>query len=382
MKKIICTLALIIAASGLLYSCSSNKAEENTKELKTEKVIRGDLKITVAATGVVTPYIEVEAKSKAGGEIISFPFVEGEKLEKGKVVVRLDPQTEQSRVNQANADLLMTEARLEKAKIDLRDTEHRLRRQQSLYNDKVISKQDLDSLTIAFEKAGSDVKIAEADVIRSKETLKEAKDRLKDTQIKAPLTGTILKKSVEEGQVIASTISSASEGTLLFTMADLGRIYINAMVDETDIGKIRPGQEVSVTADAYQGKVFSGQVLRIAPKGRVESTITVFDVIIEVSDKDKSMLRPMMSANVEVLTKSRNDALLVPAESVRTKGDETGVYKLVSSVPQWNRTVIGESNGIRTEITDGVSEGDEIVVSGMELNNNKRSGGLPFFRRH
>jgi len=96
------------------------------------------------------------------------------------------------------------------------------------------------------------------------------------------------------------------------------------------------------------------------------------------------MLRPMMSANVEVLTKFRKDALLVPAEAVRTNGDDPGVYKLVDNVPQWHKTVIGESNGIMTEIKDGVAEGDEIVVSGMAAGNgnNKKAGGMPFFRRH
>ncbi len=382
MKKFLCSLALIIAVTGFISSCSSDKTDENVKELKIEKVIKADLKITVAATGVVTPYIEVEVKSKAGGEIISFPFEEGEKLKKGHVVVRLDPDTEQSRVNQANADLLMAEARLEKAEIDLKDTEHRLRRQQSLYDDKVISKQDLDTLSIASEKAGSDVKIAKADVIRSKENLKEAQDRLNDTELKAPLTGTILEKYVEAGQVIASTLSSASEGTLLFSMADLGRIYINAMVDETDIGSISRGQKVSVTADAYQGKFFNGQVLRIAPKGRIESTITVFDVIIEVSDKNKSMLMPMMSANVEVLTKLRKSVLIVPSEAVRTKDGETGLYKLINNSPQWKKAVIGESNGILTEIHSGIDEGDEIVVSGMDDHKeNNKSGKRSIFRR-
>lgn len=383
MKRIILSLMLVITVSAFIYSCASNESGNDIKELKTEKAVKGDLKITVAATGVVTPYIEVEVKSKAGGEIISFPFQEGERLEKGKVVVRLDPDTERSRVNQANADLLVAEARLEKAKIELKDTELRLNRQRSLFRNKVISKQDLDSVMLSFEKAGSDVKIAEAELIRSKENLKEAKDRLEDTEITAPLTGTILKKYVEEGQVIASTLSSASEGTLIFTMADLARIYINAMVDETDIGRIRQGQEVSVTADAYQEKVFSGQVLRIAPKGRVESTITVFDVIIEVSDMDKSMLMPMMSANVEVLTKFREGVLIVPSEAVRTKGGETGVYKLINNTPEWKKAVIGESNGILTEIRNGIEEGDEIVVSGMEgIKENNGSGrGSPIFRR-
>lgn len=381
MKKTILFLMLVITVSAFIYSCSSNESTDDIKELKTEKVIKGDLRIIVAATGVVTPHIEVEVKSKAGGEMISFPFEEGDNLKKGNVVVRLDPATEQSRVNQANADLLVAEAKLEKARIELKDTELRLKRQTSLFGNKVISKQDMDNVMIIFEKARSDVKIMEAELIRSNEHLKEAKDLLNDTEIKAPMTGTILKKYVEEGQVISSTLSSASEGTLIFIMADLERIYINAMVDETDIGTIHKGQEVTVTADAYPGKIFSGYVSRIAPKGRVESTITVFDVIIEVSDRDKSMLMPMMSANVEVLTKLRKDVMIVSSEAVRTKGGETGVYILVNNTPQWKKAIVGESNGILTEISNGIEEGDEIIVSGMEGNKEKNKSGGGIFRR-
>jgi RND family efflux transporter MFP subunit len=233
---------LVIAGIGILVAIAflfrSERTREISEDIRTGVVQRGNLRITVAATGVVTPYIEVEIKSKAGGEIISFPFEEGDHLKKGEVAVQLDPEIEQSRVNQANADLLIAEAKLEKARITLKDRELRLRRQKSLFKDKVISRQDLDNVVLDTESAKSDVKISEAELIRSRETLKEAEDRLKDTKIKAPLTGTILRKYAEEGQVIASTTSSVSEGTLLFTMADLNRIYIEAMVDESDIGRI------------------------------------------------------------------------------------------------------------------------------------------------
>ena len=105
--------------------------------------------------------------------------------------------------------------------------------------------------------------------------------------------------------------------------------------------------------------------------------------MIEVSDKDKSMLMPMMSANVEVLTKLREGVLIVPSEAVRTKGGETGVYKLINNTPEWKKTLIGESNGILTEIRNGIEEGDEIVVSGMEgIKENNRSGRGIFRRRH
>jgi HlyD family secretion protein len=366
MKKLFWIFTGGLLLFGLFYFLLSDRSVDDTDELKTAPVKRNDLRIAIAATGTVTPYVEVEVKSKAGGEIIGFPFEEGDTLKKGEVAVRLDPETERSRVNQANAGLLIAEARLEKARITLKDEELRLKRRRSLFEDKVISRQDLDDVILAAERAQSDVKIAEAELIRARETLKEAEDRLKDTEIKAPLSGTILNKSVEEGQVIASTTSSVSEGTLLFTMADLNRIYIEAMVDETDIGIVTPGQKAMISVDAYPGKTFTGNVVRIAPKGRVERTITIFDVTVEVEDKDKSMLRPMMTANAEVLIDLRKNVLLVPSEAIRVRDDETGVYRITEDIPLWSPVKTGQSDGIHTELLGDIQEGEEVVVSGMK----------------
>lgn len=373
MKKLmVAAIVLALFAAGYLYMSTDN-ASNRTASYRTAPVQRGDLKITVAATGTVTPFVEVEVKSKAGGEIVSFPFQEGDLLNKGDVAVRLDPETERSRVKQASADLLVAEANLEKSRITLQDQELRLKRQKSLFEDKVISRQDLDNAVLEVSRAQSDVKIAEAGLIRARETLKEARDRLDDTEIRAPLSGTILKKQVEEGQVIASTTSSVSEGTLLFTMADLNRIYIEAMVDETDVGRVRSGQQVTIGVDAYPGKTFSGKVVRIAPKGRVESTITVFDVTIEVQDQEKQKLRPMMTANAEILLEREAGVLLVPSEAVRMRDNETGIYRLVEGKPLWSQITRGMSNGIQTEISGDVQEGDTVITSGLTENRAKNN---------
>lgn len=387
MKKLVWILAGAVLLVAGFYFFQSDNDQNVSETFRSAAVQKGDLKITVAATGKVTPYTEIEAKSKAGGEIVSFPYEEGDNLKKGETAVRLDRETEQSRVNQANADRLIAEAKLEKAKITLKDEELRLKRQKSLFDDKVISRQDLDNVILSAERAKSDVKIAEAELIRARETLKEAEDRLRDTEIKAPLSGTILGKYVEEGQVIASTLSSASEGTLLFTMADLNRIYVEVMVDETDVGRIRPGQKVAITVDAYPDKTFTGGVVRIAPKGRVESTITVFDVTVQVEDEDKTMLKPMMTANAEILIDLREDVLLVPAEAIRKKGDETGVYKPVKGKPVWIPVERGRSNGILTEVRGELQENEEVIVSGVEGGRIKPEGnrnlqrGFRLFRR-
>jgi len=373
MKKWIWVSLILIILFAVFFYYRSNNGPEIEQDLKTVQVKRGDIILTVAATGTITPYIEVELKSKAGGEIISFPFQEGDRLDKDDIAVRLDPETEKSRVNQANADMLIAEAKLEKAKITLTDEGLRLKRRKSLYDDSVISRQELDNATFSVYRAGSDVKIAEAELIRAQETLKEAKDRLADTEIRAPLSGTILIKYAEEGQVIASTTSSASEGTLLFTMADLNRIYIEAMVDETDIGRISPDQPVKITVDAYPEKIFNGKVIRIAPKGRVESTITIFDVTIEINDKNRKMLRPMMTANAEIVVDKQENVLFVPSEAVRQQGDRIGVYIKKDNKPIWTSVNTGSSDGMITEIHGDIKEGEEVVTSSME--NIKGSSG-------
>ena len=380
MKKWIWVITVAIILSMLFFYLKSNNTSEISESFMTAPVTRGELRLTVAATGTITPYTEVELKSKASGEIISFPFQEGDILSKGKVVVRLDPETERSRVNQANANLLIAEAKLEKAKITLQDEELSLKRQKSLFEDKVISRQELDSRTFSVSRAVSDVKIAKAELIRAKETLKETQDRLADTEIKAPLSGTILKKYVEEGQVIASTTSSASEGTLLFIMADLAKIYIEAMVDETDIGRIIPGQPVTISVDAHREKIFNGQVIRIAPKGRIESTITVFDVIVEVNDKDMKMLKPMMTANAEILIDRKVNVLLIPSEAVRQVKNKTGVYKALNNEAIWVPVSTGSSDGILTEIEGNISEGEEVIVSSID-SSMKSSGNSRNLRR-
>jgi HlyD family secretion protein len=368
MKKWIWIITISIILSMLFFYLKSNNTPENAKSFMTAPVTRGNLRLTVAATGTITPYTEVELKSKASGEIISFPFQEGDILSKGKVAVRLDPETEKTRVNQANANLLIAEAKLEKAKITLQDEELSLKRQKSLFEDKVISRQDLDNRTFAVGRAVSDVKIAKAELIRAKETLQESQDRLTDTEIRAPL------------QVIASTTSSASEGTLLFIMADLAKIYIEAMVDETDIGKIIPGQSVTISVDAHRGKTFNGQVIRIAPKGRIESTITVFDVIVEVNDKDKKMLKPMMTANAEILIDRKVNVLLIPSEAVRQMKNKTGVYKASNSEAIWVPVSTGSNDGILTEIEGNISEGEEVIVSSID-NSMKSPGNSKNLRR-
>lgn len=374
MKKWVLISFIVIAAGAGAYYYSGDTAEDSgIEDIKTDKITKGDLRVEVLARGTVTPDIEVIVKSKAGGEITSFPFNEGDRLKKGQTAVKLDPKTEKSRANQAEANLMMSEAKLDKAKTSMKDAGVKLKRQKKLFEDGIISRQELDDAEIAFEKSKSDVKIAEAEVFQMKEALSEANDRLADTQIKAPIEGTILKKFVEEGQVIASTLSSVSEGTQILSMANLDNIYVKALVDEIDISRINVDQEVLAMIESLPERVFKGRVERIAPQGKIERTVTVFEVVVEITDEDKAILRPGMTADAKILTDIRKDVLLVPNGALKVKdGGETGVYVFNGGKPDWVPVKTGKTDDVLTEVVEGVLKpGQEVVISGLSKGQQK-----------
>ena len=374
MKKIaaVIIVAALIVAGVFIYLTSVKEAGNGQLEVRTAKVVRGDLLIEVAASGTVTPDVEVIVKSKAGGEITSFPFNEGDIVEKGQAVVDLDPSTELARKNQAEANLMMAKAREEKASVALKDAGVKHRRHRQLYDEGIISRQELDDAEIVELKARSDVKIAEAERFQMSEALKEAQERLDDTRIRAPFTGTILKKFVDRGQVISSTLSSASEGTQIFSMANLDNIYVSAQVDEVDITRIEVGQSAAASVDSLPERLFSGVVARIAPKGKVDRTVTVFDVVVEITDEGKSLLRPGMTATVKMLVDRVDGALLVPREALKLKDGKTGVYVMKAGKPGWVPVTPGMTDGITSEVEGGLSPGDEVVVSDIEKGNNRK----------
>ncbi len=343
---------------------------DTAPEFKAYEVKTGELRLEVIARGVVTPEAEVVVRSKAAGEILEFPFKEGEGLDKGDIAVRLNPKTERTRANQAEANLALAEARLQKAGVMLKDAETRLKRQKGLFEQGMISRQDMEVAELEHEKAKSDINIAEAELRQSSEALKEALERLADTEIPAPMSGVMLKKYVDVGAVISGTLSSVSEGTMLFTMADLDKIYVNALVDEVDINRVNAGQQAEASIDSMPDKVFAGTIERVLPKGRVERTVTVFEVYIRIDDADKAYLKPGMTTDVKILAGVKNNALLVPNEALQQQGNKTGVFKQESGEFKWREIDVRDTDGINTEAASGLKAGD---IIGMPVKKNKEN---------
>jgi HlyD family secretion protein len=208
-----------------------------------------------------------------------------------------------------------------------------------------------------------DLEASEATVTRAKVALQAAQDRLDDTEVTAPISGTILQKNVEEGQVITSSMSAmASAGTLLVTMADLENVYVKTEVDETDIGKVKPGQRVTITVDAFPDTTFDGTVLKIAPQGRAIQNVTTFEVTTEISNPSRK-LKPGMNASVEIHAIDIRDVLVIENEAIMDMRGRKMVIPVVDGEPgEPVEVTVGERGWDTTEIIFGLEEGEEVAL--------------------
>ncbi|MGY8766083.1 MAG: efflux RND transporter periplasmic adaptor subunit [Nitrospinaceae bacterium] len=418
MRKILSVVTIIIFVFIAIYLIPNNSNGNSTKLIvpyKTVKALKGDLIIKISAKGIVEPNFKVEVKSKASGKVLTFPFEEGDYLKKGEALLHLNKNDETRSVAKANADLKSSEASLEisktalllqknryetnlklseseveEANVNLKDSLDNKNRQSDLYKKKYTSKESIDkSITnykvnkenltqaIARLRASKDaihditmkeyeVELASAEVTRRQVALDESSERLEETDIYAPINGVIIQKLVEEGQIISSGISSVSGGTPLAEIADMSRMFIMADVDETDIGEIRVGQKVEVTADAFYGETFQGKVLRISPKGIVVNSITIFKVKVEILGDSKNLLKPMMSSNVDIITKKIKNTTYIAREAIRETDDKSNVVILTDDIPKEISITVGVQTPIYAEILSGINHDQDVIIGDWE----------------
>jgi HlyD family secretion protein len=535
MKKwiIIAIIALVVLLSvgGVLYAKGKLPfMKKNDKKaltgIKTAKVQRGDITLTITATGTIEPLITVEVRSKASGAITKMAVDTGDKLKAGNLVAEIEKTYTQADVDQAQADLKSAKARMDQAvmNIDLqkqlsdtqikqaqanvitaetklaqlqeqikldkesnargvKDSQNDLEiaklrldqaknpreeninrskasvdqakssmdlaleeynRLKALHEKLFVSKAEVDSAKAKYDSAKSqyessleqlkltenpsstedlkladksviksefalatakqkidqektkekdvelyksqiedaklslqqalankkqievkekDLESADASVKRAEVALRNANDKLDDTVVSAPISGTILTKNVAEGQVISSSLGAmASAGTLLVTMADLDKVYIKTDVDETDIGKVEPGQNVKIVVDAFPDKKFQGTVLKIEPQGKTVHNVTTFRVTTEL-ENPKNILKPGMNANVEITVTDLRDILTVDNSAIMDAPNGKMVTPMVDGKPGDPISVdIGVRGWDTSEVIYGLEEGDEVLL--------------------
>jgi HlyD family secretion protein len=282
------------------------KEEEAPAVYQAIPVVRRDIVVSAQASGTIQPDTVVEVKSKASGEILELKVETGQLVKRGALMVRVDPRNPRNLLAQAQADLEVAEARLTNA------TSQR-RRADELFKSQSITEQEHESALLDYANA-------RAEVVRARVAVDDAKNQMDDTNVLAPITGTIIEKLVERGQVISSPTRDVGGGTVLLKMADLGLVQVRTLVDETDIGKIQTGQQATVTVDAYPNRPFEGAVIKIEPQAITEQNVTMFAVLVRI-DNRAGLLRPGMNSEVEIHVGERADVLAVPNAALRTQRD-------------------------------------------------------------
>ena len=271
--------------------------------IETAAVDRQDITVTVEANGSIEPINVIEVKSKASGQIMKMPVDVGSNVTPNQLLVQIDQRDVKNQFDQAQASLRAAQVSNEVALAQRK-------RSDQLASEGVITATEHETATLAYESARSAL-------VRARTDLDIARQKLEDATVRAPSAGTIIEKPVSVGTVISSATSSVSGGTTLLKMADLKQIRLRSLVNETDIGNVRPGQQATVVVDAYPDRQFRGSVEKIEPVATVDQSVTQFPVLISIANEDK-LLMPGMNGEVTILVEEQDDVLAVPIDAIRT----------------------------------------------------------------
>ncbi len=290
-----------------IYGCgSSNKPEDNKAYYKKQNTEIKQLELSIEASGIIEAISSVEIKSKASGEILFLGAEVGDFINKGFVLGQIDQRTPKNILDQSKSDL-------DAAKVRLLNAESQFKRGKELHSNASISDKD-------FEDIQENLAQANSTLVRTEVAYENAKISLDDTVVRSPISGTVISRPVEVGQVISSPTSAVGGGTLLMTMADLSKVRVRALVDEIDVGKISIGQTVSIKVAAYRDKQFYGVVAKIEPLARIEQNVTTFPVLIDINN-DENLLLLGMNTDVVIEILNEEVSISVPSMTLRTRKD-------------------------------------------------------------
>ncbi len=323
-----------VAVSLVVWKKAFGK-DSNVREVEVVTIKPMDITETVAATGKIQPEIEVMLSSEVSGEIIALPIKEGQQVEKGDLLVRINPDLIQSALSQAQAGLQNARAQLSQATASLKNAELTYNRNKTLFEKGVISASEWDRMVADYEMAQANKESAYFSVQSAAANVKQTQDNLSRTTLYAPMSGTISKLSVELGERVVGTAQMA--GTEILRVANLSNMEVEVDVNENDIVKVAIGDSTIVEVDAYLKRQFKGIVTEIA--NSAESTLTADQVtnfkvkvriladsykdLVEGKSENYSPFRPGMTATVDIITEKKDNIIGVPISAVVVKSDTT-----------------------------------------------------------
>jgi len=358
---------------------------------KLAKVERGDIARSVVATGKIEPLAKVEVKSKASG-IVKEIFVDyGDRVRRGQVLVELDKEELSARLREAQASLQATQAARQAAQAayernqveaegpDLPFLKSGMERAQQLYSEGLIAKSLLEDAEKAYQLGlnrqaaalrsvavtRAEVARADAQAAQAQAALERAQEDLRNSTITSPMDGVVLSRDIEVGDAVSSILVLGSQATLVMTLGDVSEVYVLGKVDEADIGKVYLDQRARITVESFPDKKFEGQVTKISPLGVERDNVTTFEVRVSIHNATGE-LKAAMTANAEIILEEKKDVLLIPEVAVVYDKERNTSVEVPDPKGENGRRKLacktGISNGVKTEVTEGLEEGQQVIL--------------------
>jgi HlyD family secretion protein len=383
-------IAVLVGGAGAYVALMSRPAAD-IEPSRLAAVERGDLARSVVAIGRIEPVAKVEIKSKANGIIKEIKVEAGNLVSEGQVLVELDKENLNALLREARAALLgaqanakAAEAELEKNKIeaegvDVNFARRNVTRAEQLFKDGLIPQQNYDDTRMALEvaenrqrAAQSQLFVTQARVAQAQATIAQsaaaeerAQEELNNATIRSPIKGLVLSRDLELGSPVSSILNMGANATLVMVLGDIREVFVRGKVDEADIGLVRLGQPARIKVETFKERQFEGRVTQISPLGVEKDNVTSFEVKVSI-DNASGELRANMSANAEIVLAEHKATLIVPEKAVIYDAQRVAWIEVPAPGTRTGRErkqiKVGFSNGTRTEVVQGLTEGQKIIL--------------------
>lgn len=341
---------LIVLLIGVLVSWLG-AGNAQTPQYKTDVVERGDLVVTVIATGTLEPVNQVDVGSETSGTIRTVAVDFNDRVKLGQVLATLDTDQLQAQVSQARAALHLTQAQVKQAEATVRETKNTLRRSTKLAETGMRSEEEFDTAQAAYDRAEAGLLSAQAQVVQAQASLDAEQSMLSKATIRSPINGIVLERSVEPGQTVAASLQTP----VLFTLAeDLTQMELHVDVDEADVGQVKIGQQALFSVDAYPYQTFPAAISEVHFSSQTVDGVVTYETVLRV-DNSALLLRPGMTATADITVNRIDNALLVsnaalrftPALAAQEASQDGGsvVSPLIPRRPESGSNPNGEESG-------------------------------------
>jgi HlyD family secretion protein len=391
-KLIVIILLLVIVVGAGVYSVSvmSRPASEIDPSRLTT-VQRGDLARSVVAIGKIEPISKVEIKSKANGIIKEIKVQIGDLVQEGQILVELDKENLQARLHEARAALLGAQANVKAAQaefdknkieaegVDIAFARRNRDRAEQLAKDGLLPQSNLDDSRLAVEVAENRqraakaqlsvaqarVSQAEATVAQSEAAVERAEEELGNATIRSPIKGMVLSRDLEIGSPVSSILNLGAGATLVMVLGDIHEVFVRGKVDESDIGLVKLELPARIRVETFKDRQFAGRVTQISPLGVEKDNVVSFEVRVSI-DNASGALRANMSANAEIVLEEHKGTLMVPEKAVIYDTQRNASIEAPApgtrSGKETKAVKVGLSNGTKTEIVQGLTDGQKVIL--------------------